>query len=127
MHPAETDVQHLGVFRSHTLVLSKAEPVLELFKKRSALHSDRVRNAPCYDFLCTSLRPGKYVDRAVRFPFSVYRKVDENSSVWVLTEPLCSCRTGAGGERTVASSTDSLMPSLLSDSTLDRSRVYVAF
>ena len=47
MHFVETDVLHLEVFGSHILVLSKAEPVLELFEKRSALYSDRVSAEKC--------------------------------------------------------------------------------
>ena len=36
---------HLEVFGAHVLVLSKAEPVLELLDKRSAVYSDRVSAA----------------------------------------------------------------------------------
>ena len=61
------------------------------------------------------------------FRFSVYREADENPPAWVPTGPLGSCRTETGGEHTVASSTDSLMPPLLSDSTLNYSRASAGF
>lgn len=60
---------------------------------------------------------------APRLP--AHRNTDGSSLAWGLTGLLDSCRTGAGGGHTVGSSTDSSMSQLLSDSTLDSSRVFV--
>ena len=54
---------------------------------------------------------------------STHRDTDGNSLAWELTGLSDLCRTEAGGDRTVGSSIDSSMSPLLSDSTLNSSRV----
>ena len=54
---------------------------------------------------------------------STHRDTDGNSLAWELTGLSGLCRTEASGERIVGSSIDSSMSPLLSDSTLNSSRV----